>query len=73
MSWRVLRRVQDILGGDDLRILLQLPPKTEREFDGIADAIAKNCETLHKVRVFRDPDSRNAKAITKGLAVEVGT
>ena len=66
------RRVHDILGEGDLRILLQLPPKDESAFDAIAHAIAQNRATLRRARVFRDPDSRNAKAVTKGLAVEIG-
>ena len=40
--------------------------------DAIAHAIAQNRATLRRARVFRDPDSRNAKAVTKGLAVEIG-
>ena len=64
--------MHDILGEGDLRILLQLPPKDESAFDAIAHAIAQNRATLRRARVFRDPDSRNAKAVTKGLAVEIG-
>ncbi len=70
MCWMVMRRIHDVLGEGNLHILLQLPPTDEHKFDGVAHAIAENRATLRRVRVFRDPDSRNAKAVEKGLVLE---
>lgn len=67
MTWMVLRYVQDHAGESDLKVLLQLP--IDAEFDAVADKINTNRKSLRKVRVYRDTDSRNAKAVTKGLVL----
>lgn len=67
LSWMLLRRVHDLLESVDLKVLVQLPGKDEKDFDPIQQRMLDvyKVDSLRTAVVFRDPDSKNAAAVRK--------